>query len=134
MAYRYKKTRKKISFGANPGVRYVAAMAVDGRVKTDQLFEFVERDTSIDHADIEMMFGALSDAIEENVEMGRGVNIKTLGTFSPNLRVTGEADKDNVSINNVKKIVVNFRPAKEFQQQMKETPAEKTTKFNLKHE
>lgn len=134
MAYRFKKVKKTITLGANPGRKYVAAMAVDGRVTTDQLFEFVERDTSIDHADIEIMFGALSDAVEENVEMGRGVNVKTLGVFSPNFRAKGEVDKDSVSASNVEKIVVNFRPAREFQQQMKETPVEETTKFNLKHE
>lgn len=40
MAYKFKKTKKTITVGKNPGEKYVLAMASDGKVDTEQHEEF----------------------------------------------------------------------------------------------
>lgn len=133
MAYKFKKIKKTITLGANPGKKYVAAIAYENTVSKKEVADFIEKDSTIAPADIEILFGALSDAIGENVAIGRGVNMKSLGVFSPNFKSKGEANMDDVSVSNITKVTVNFRPATEFRQDMNKAKVEESTKYKLKH-
>lgn len=79
------------------------------------------------------MLRALADVIDENMEIGRGVNFEGLGVFLPNLRTKGSETAEDVNADNILKVVVNFRPATEFRKEMDDAKVEETKKFDLKH-
>lgn len=134
MAYKFKKTKKTITVGKNPGEKYVLAMASDGKVDTDMLCKYIERNSSISEQDIKILMRALADVISENIELGRGVNLEDLGTFLPNIHSTGSDTVEEVSANNIEKVVINFRPATRFRKEMENSSVKEATKYNLKHE
>ena len=79
MAYRYKKNRRTITLGENPGEKFVLTMASEGKIDTEQLCKYIEKNSSISEQDIKILMRALAEVISENVEMGRGVNLEELG-------------------------------------------------------
>ena len=84
MAYVYKKVKKSILFGKNPGEKFLLAMATEGKVDTEMLCEFIMRNSTISEQDVKILMRSLTEVISENIEMGRGVNLEELGVFSPN--------------------------------------------------
>lgn len=134
MAYKFKKTKKKITVGKNPGEKYVLAMASDSVIDTEELCKYIERNSSISEQDIKILMRALADVISENIEIGRGVTLDELGTFLPNIRSVGSDTVEKVGANNIEKVVVNFRPAARFRKEMENSPVKETTKYKLKHE
>lgn len=43
MAYRYKKNRRNITLGENPGEKFVLTMASEGKIDTEQLCKYIEK-------------------------------------------------------------------------------------------
>lgn len=134
MAYVYKKVKKNILFGKNPGEKFLLAMATEGKVDTEMLCEFIMRNSTISEQDVKILMRSLTEVISENIEMGRGVNLEELGVFSPNFKTKGEYDLEKVSVDNIQQVVVNFRPAAKFRKEMDNAPVKETSRFNLKHE
>lgn len=134
MAYTYKKTKRTITMGADLGEKFLLAMAHEGKVSTEMLCEFIMRNSTIAEQDVRILMRSLAEVINENVEMGRGVNLQDLGVFSPNLKTKGVTSVDDVSADNIQQVVVNFRPAVRFREEMDNAPVRETSKFDLKHE
>ncbi len=134
MPYVYKKIKRVINMGNNPGEKYLAAIANQGRITTDQLMAYVQSASSISEQDITLLFRSLAKIIKENVEMGRGVNLQDLGVFLPDFKTKGERSIDDVSADNIKKVTVGFRPAAKFRDEIKKAGIEETDKFRLKRE
>lgn len=134
MSYKFRKTKKKITVGKNPGEKYVLAVASEGKIDTEMLCKYIGRNSSISEQDIKILMRALADVISENIEIGRGVNLEDLGVFSPNFRSKGSDTVEEVSVNNIEQVVINFRPATRFRKEMENAPVEEATKYNLKHE
>lgn len=132
--YVYKKMKRIITVGNNPGEKYIAAIANQGTMSSDELLEFIANDTSMSRSDTILLMRSLAEIIEENILAGRGVNFKNLGVFTPNLRTKGSQTIEEVSADNIQQVVVNFRPAVPFRDKMKRAKVEESTKFNLKHE
>ena len=77
---------------------------------------------------------ALADVINENIEIGRGVNLKDLGVFSPNFKSSGSDTVEEVTAQNIEQVVVNFRPSSKFKQEMDNASVKETSMYKLKHE
>lgn len=120
--------------GKNPGEKYLLAMAPEGKVDTDMLCDFIMKNSTISEQDVKILMRSLAEVINENIEMGRGVNFEDLGVFSPNFKTKGVSDLENVSAENIQQVVVNFRPATKFRKEMENAPVKESTRFNLKHE
>ncbi len=119
--------------GNNPGEKYLAAIAPEGKVDNETLIKFIEENSSISQADITILFDALAEVITENITIGRGVNFENLGIFSPNLRTKGSLNEEEVTADNIQQVVVNFRPSSKFRKEMDNEKVSETKKFNLKH-
>lgn len=132
--YRYKKTKKKINVGSKKGDRYVLAMATEGKIKSDELCEFIKRNSSISEQDIKILMRTLAEIVNENIEIGRGVNLEELGVFLPNIKSKGVDTVDEVTADNIEQVVVNFRPSTKFRHDMENAKLREATKYNLKHE
>ena len=133
MAFLYRKTKKKINVGSKKGERYVLAMAPQNKISSDEVCEYIEKNSSIAEQDIKILMRALADVINDNIEIGRGVNLKDLGVFSPNFKSSGSDTAEEVGAKNIEKVVVNFRPAAKFKAEMDNAPVKETTIYKLKH-
>lgn len=133
MAYIYKKVKKKISVGKNPGEKYFAAMVSEGKASSKQVCELINKDSTISVADAELLFRALGEVVSENIEMGRGVNLEGLGVFSPDLKTQGQSTADEVTADDIKKVTVNFRPCSTLRKAMEQAPVKESSRFNLMH-
>lgn len=134
MSYLYKKTRKKITLGSKQGERYVLAMAPQNKVTSDEVCQYIEKNSSIAEQDIKILMRALADVINENIEIGRGVNLKDLGVFSPNFKSSGSDTVEEVTAQNIEQVVVNFHPSSKFKQKMDNASVKETSMYKLKHE
>ncbi len=133
MGYRYKKVLKKISVGKDPGDYYVVQIANEGTVTKEQVLKFIAKDGTTSASDMEIMFGALADAIEENVNMGRGVKLGSLGTILPDIKTHTSATAEEVTSANIQKVSVNFLVNPDFRREMTKAKVSETTKLKLKH-
>lgn len=134
MSYLYKKTKKKITLGSKQGERYVLDMAPQNKVTSDEVCQYIEKNSSIAEQDIKILMRALADVINENIEIGRGVNLKDLGVFSPNFKSSGSDTVEEVTAQNIEQVVVNFRPSSKFKQEMDNASVKETSMYKLKHE
>jgi len=134
MSYLYRKTKKKITLGSKQGERYVLAMAPQNKISSDEVCEYIEKNSSIAEQDIKILMRALADIINDNIEIGRGVNLKDLGVFSPNFKSSGSDTAEEVGSKNIEKVVVNFRPSAKFRAEMDNAPVKETSIYKLKHE
>ena len=134
MAFVYKKKKTTVRLGKNPGEKYIVATANQGRVTDAELKEFIQRNSTLSEQDISLLYRSLATIIEENINLGMGVNLKNLGVFSPNFRTNGSSSVEEVSTENIEKVVVNFRPATKLRDAIENAPVQETRKFKLKHE
>jgi predicted histone-like DNA-binding protein len=133
MSYRYKKIKKTVTVGKNPGDYYVVQVANEGTVTKEQVLEFIAKDGTTSASDMEIMFGAFVDAITENVNMGRGVKLGSIGTILPDLKTRTSATAEEVTADNIQKVVVNLRVNPDFRREMNDTKVKEATKYELKH-
>lgn len=133
MAYRFKKAKKNVAVGKDPGEYYVVQIANEGTVTKEQVLEFIAKDGTTSASDMEIMFGAFVDAITENVNMGRGVKLGSLGTILPDLKTRTSATAEEVTADNIQKVVVNLRVNPDFRREMNDTKVKEATKYELKH-
>ena len=87
MSYLYRKTKKKIVLGSKKGECYLLAMAPQNKITSDEVCQYIEKNSSIAEQDIKILMRALADVINDNIEIGRGVNLKDLGVFRPTLNL-----------------------------------------------
>ena len=67
------------------------------------------------------------------MSLGMGVNLKDLGVFTPNFRTKGSASAEEVGVENIEKVVINFRPSTKLREEIDNAPVKETRKFDLKH-
>ena len=130
----YKKKKTNVRLGKNKGEKYIVATSNQGRVTDAELKEFIQRNSTLSEQDISLLYRSLATIIEENINLGMGVNLKNLGVFSPNFRTKGSASVEEVTTDNIEKVVVNFRPATKLRDAIDNAPVQETRKFKLKHE
>lgn len=134
MAFVYKKKKTNVRLGKNKGEKYIVATSNQGRVTDAELKEFIQRNSTLSEQDISLLYRSLATIIEENINLGMGVNLKNLGVFSPNFRTKGSANVEEVTTDNIEKVVVNFRPATKLRDAIDNATVQETRKFKLKHE
>lgn len=133
MAYKYDKKKRTITVGSNPGEKYVATMALQGRKAAGDLAKHIERNSSIAREDITVLMRDLAVVLEETISSGQGVSLDGLGTFLPNLKTKSAATADGVTAENISKVTVNFRPSVEFRNEMKETEVSESRQNKIIH-
>ena len=133
MAFVYKMKKQLVTLGQNPGEKYVVATANQGRVTDAELKEFIRRNSTLSEQDVNLLYHSFAEVIEENMSLGMGVNLKDLGVFTPNFRTKGSASAEEVGVENIEKVVINFRPSTKLREEIDNAPVKETRKFDLKH-
>ena len=112
---------------------FVIATANQGRVTDAELKAFIQSNSTLSEQDVNLLYHSLAEVIEENLSLGMGVNLKDLGVFTPNFRTKGSASAEEVGVENIEKVVINFRPSTKLREEIDNAPVKETRKFDLKH-
>ena len=103
------------------------------KIPGKELKEFIRRNSTLSEQDVNLLYHSFAEVIEENMSLGMGVNLKDLGVFTPNFRTKGSASAEEVGVENIEKVVINFRPATKLREEIDNAPVKETRKFDLKH-
>lgn len=90
-------------------------------ISSKELVEAMARNTGIPVAKVAMATDAIVKQLKNFLLNGHSVNIVGLGTFSPRIKSRPSATKEQVSADNVKALLLKFRPQTDIREDMKNT-------------
>ena len=90
-------------------------------ISSKELVEAMARNTGIPVAKVAMATDAIVKQLKNFLLNGHSVNIVGLGTFSPRIKSRPSATKDAVTADNVKALLLKFRPQTDIREDMKNT-------------
>lgn len=90
-------------------------------ISSKELVEAMARNTGIPVAKVAMATDAIVKQLKNFLLNGHSVNIVGLGTFSPRIKSRPSNTKDEVSADNVKALLLKFRPQTDIREDMKNT-------------
>lgn len=90
-------------------------------ISSKELVEAMARNTGIPVAKVAMATDAIVKQLKNFLLNGHSVNIVGLGTFSPRIKSRPSNTKDAVSADNVKALLLKFRPQTDIREDMKNT-------------
>ena len=90
-------------------------------ISSKELVEAMARNTGIPVAKVAMATDAIVKQLKNFLLNGHSVNIVGLGTFSPRIKSRSSNTKDEVSADNVKALLLKFRPQTDIREDMKNT-------------
>lgn len=90
-------------------------------ISSKELVEAMARNTGIPVAKVAMATDAIVKQLKNFLLNGHSVNIIGLGTFSPRIKSRPSTTKDAVSADNVKALLLKFRPQTDIREDMKNT-------------
>ena len=90
-------------------------------ISSKELVEAMARNTGIPVAKVAMATDAIVKQLKNFLLNGHSVNIIGLGTFSPRIKSRPSDSKDAVTADNVKALLLKFRPQTDIREDMKNT-------------
>lgn len=90
-------------------------------ISSKELVEAMARNTGIPVAKVAMATDAIVKQLKNFLLNGHSVNIIGLGTFSPRIKSRPSTTKDAVTADNVKALLLKFRPQTDIREDMKNT-------------
>lgn len=90
-------------------------------ISSKELVEAMARNTGIPVAKVGMATDAIVKQLKNFLLNGHSVNIIGLGTFSPRIKSRPSETKDQVTAENVKALLLKFRPQTDIREDMKNT-------------
>lgn len=90
-------------------------------ISSKELVEAMARNTGIPVAKVAMATDAIVKQLKNFLLNGHSVNIIGLGTFSPRIKSRPSNTKEEVSADNVKALLLKFRPQTDIREDMKNT-------------
>lgn len=108
----------------NPKTGYVAWYLQKRKydtISSKELVEAMARNTGIPVAKVAMATDAIVKQLKNFLLNGHSVNIIGLGTFSPRIKSRPSDSKDAVTADNVKALLLKFRPQTDIREDMKNT-------------
>jgi len=90
-------------------------------ISSKELVEAMARNTGIPVAKVAMATDAIVKQLKNFLLNGHSVNIVGLGTFSPRIKSRPSDSKDAVTAENVKALLLKFRPQTDIREDMKNT-------------
>ena len=90
-------------------------------ISSKELVEAMARNTGIPVAKVAMATDAIVKQLKNFLLNGHSVNIIGLGTFSPRIKSRPSETKDQVTADNVKALLLKFRPQTDIREDMRNT-------------
>ena len=109
---------KKITTGANPGMKYFPALVRQPNMTKDELEREIADLSSLSPGDVSNVFKNLKIILGKSAQNGRSVETE-IGIFQIQLKVTAANTLEELSVDNVEKVNIRYIPSKDVQKTYK---------------
>ena len=119
---RFKKKKRKITTGLNPGDKFVAQPERGDKVSTEQLAEMLVTASTVSKGD---MLNTLDSVITQMIyllQFGHSIKLRGFGTFYVKTKVKAVDTLEEVTADTVERIGIGFLPDVEAKDRMKKAP------------
>jgi predicted histone-like DNA-binding protein len=119
---RFKKKKRKITTGLNPGDKFVAQPERGDKVSTEQLAEMLVTASTVSKGD---MLNTLDSVITQMIyllQFGHSIKLRGFGTFYVKTKVRAVNTLEEVTADTVERITIGFLPDVEAKDRMKKSP------------
>ena len=106
-------------------IKYYASIVRERPVVIRKFASEIANMSSLTTTDVFAVLESFMDRLHVHLEEGRIVKLGDLGSFSPSLASFGADVPEDVSIQSIKKLRVNFRPSKELKKRLSKVDFEK---------
>lgn len=110
MAINYAKVKRTINVGNNPGEKFIARIVKEQAVDLDQIAEEIAGASTMSKADVLGVLQQLQVQMKYHLLRGAAVKLELLGSFTPSLRAKAVASPDEVNVQAIKGVHINFKP------------------------
>ena len=120
MAINYAKVKRTINVGNNPGEKFIARIVKEQAVDLDQIAEEIAGASTMSKADVLGVLQQLRVQMKYHLLRGAAVKLELLGSFTPSLRAKAVASPDEVNVQAIKGVHINFKPSKWLNKEVKD--------------
>lgn len=120
MAINYTKVKRTINVGNNPGEKFIARIVKEQAVDLDQIAEEIAGASTMSKADVLGVLQQLQVQMKYHLLRGAAVKLELLGSFTPSLRAKAVASPDEVNVQAIKGVHINFKPSKWLNKEVKD--------------
>lgn len=99
--------------------QFYAIVANKDKTDIKRLTELVSDGSTVRENDIHAVLIGLVNVIQDELAQGRSVQLGTLGTFRLSVSSTGSPTAEEVTVNNVIKARILYRPGETLQEKLK---------------
>ncbi|MCK9162993.1 MAG: HU family DNA-binding protein [Bacteroidales bacterium] len=122
MSIEYKKVKRMITVGPNPGMKYLAEIVRGQTVELDEIYKDMTDLTSLSRGDIMSSIDTLTQLFMKYFKSGRNVNLGEFGRFRMYLDATAVETLEEVTADTIKKPNVRFTMGNELKKEVYDTP------------
>ncbi|MFA6200237.1 MAG: hypothetical protein WC679_07545 [Bacteroidales bacterium] len=118
MAVRFMKTKKKISVGTTPGIKYLAKIVYGETVSLEQLSEFVAEASAMTEGDIYNVLVQSQNVIIRLLTDGVPVDLGRFGRFYPRFNAKAMSTYEEVTAETISNFTARFLPSPYFRKKL----------------
>lgn len=118
----YKKVKRKVSVGSNPGEKFYADIVRGQTVELDEIYKDMTDLTSLSRGDAMNAIDTLTQLFSKYLKSGRNVNLGQFGRFRIYLNATAVDTLEEVTADTIKNPTVRFTMGKELKKSVYDTP------------
>lgn len=115
--------KRKISVGANPGIKYLARIFRNKPIGFERVAEEIADSTTVSEVDVMAVLMALEKVITRHILDGTTVKLGALGYFEPNISAKAVDTLEEATIDTIRRLKVNFQPSVKFKKKLKASKA-----------
>ena len=115
---RYVRVERKISTGANIGMKFLARLFRGNDVSIDQICGEIAESTTLSYPDVLACLKAFEINIAKHVQNGSAVKLGVLGAFVPKIKATAKETLEEVDASTIKNFSCRFYPSVDFKRNL----------------
>lgn len=107
-----------VKIGEDESVYYIPRLVYYSTIDSAELIELASKDGSISKSVIEQALEAILLQIEELMLNGHSLQLDKLGTLRVSIMAKSQAEADDVSLEDVKRVKVHFSPSSDLKKKI----------------
>lgn len=111
MSINYVRIKRMINVGAEPGLKYMAKSFVSYDIDLSQIAKEIEESTSLTEADINSCLIEMQRVFLRHILKGARIHLGNLGTFTTSIKAEAQNTLEDVTVNTIKRVRVNYLPS-----------------------
>jgi predicted histone-like DNA-binding protein len=120
---RFVIVRRRIAVGTTPGIKYLARIFRNEPIEFDRIAGEIADITTVSEPDIMAVLMSLEKVIKRHTIDGTTVKLGALGYFEPTISAKAVDTPDEVTIDTIRSLGVNFCPSVKFRKELKDAKA-----------